>query len=52
MQTVLLVEGTSDRVAIETLALRREQDLTGIRLVVLGGPRTPAKCWTSSVRAA
>jgi hypothetical protein len=37
MQTVLLVEGDSDRIAIETLALRLGQDLTNIRLVVLGG---------------
>ncbi len=28
MQTVLLVEGASDRIAIETLARRRNQDLT------------------------
>jgi len=37
MQTVLLVEGDSDRIAIETLARRLGQDMTGIRLVVLSG---------------
>jgi hypothetical protein len=37
MQTVLLVEGASDRIAIETLARRRGRELTSVRVLALGG---------------
>ena len=43
MQTVLLVEGASDRIAIETLARRRSQDLTEIRIVSLDGVTNASK---------
>jgi hypothetical protein len=37
MHTVLLVEGASDRIAIETLAQRRDQALTDIHIVSMHG---------------
>jgi hypothetical protein len=39
MQTVVLVEGTSDRIALETLAERRGRDLAaeGVSVVAMGG---------------
>ena len=43
MQTVLLVEGESDRIAIETLAERRGQNLADIRVVSLGGATNASK---------
>ncbi|HEY1531136.1 MAG TPA: TOPRIM nucleotidyl transferase/hydrolase domain-containing protein [Galbitalea sp.] len=43
MQTVLLVEGNSDRIAIESLARRRGQDLDGVRVVSLGGVTNASK---------
>jgi hypothetical protein len=43
MHTVLLVEGASDRIAIETLARRRNQDLTEVRLVSLDGVTNASK---------
>jgi hypothetical protein len=43
MQTVLLVEGASDRIAIETLARRRSQDLTEVLIVSLDGVTNASK---------
>ena len=43
MQTVLLVEGASDRIAIETLARRRSQDLTETLVVSLDGVTNASK---------
>ena len=43
MQTVLLVEGASDRIAIETLARRRNQDLTETLVVSLDGVTNASK---------
>ena len=43
MQTVLLVEGDSDRIAVETLAGRRAQDLSGVRIVDLRGVTNASK---------
>ncbi len=43
MQTVLLVEGASDRIAIETLARRRNQDLTETLIVSLDGVTNASK---------
>jgi hypothetical protein len=43
MQTVLLVEGDSDRIAVETLADRRQQDLAGVRIVDLRGVTNASK---------
>lgn len=43
MQTVLLVEGDSDRLAVETLAGRRQQDLGGVRIVDLRGVTNASK---------
>jgi hypothetical protein len=43
MQTVVLVEGDSDRIAVETLAGRRAQDLSGVRLVDLRGVTNASK---------
>lgn len=39
MKTVVLVEGESDRIAVETLAARRGRDLTveGVAVVAVGG---------------
>ncbi|HKR67149.1 MAG TPA: TOPRIM nucleotidyl transferase/hydrolase domain-containing protein [Thermoanaerobaculia bacterium] len=39
METVVLVEGESDRIAVETLAARRGRDLArdGVRVVAVGG---------------
>jgi hypothetical protein len=37
MQTVLLVEGASDRIALETLAERRAQSLAAVSIVALDG---------------
>jgi hypothetical protein len=39
MQTIVLVEGTSDRIALETLADRRGRDLAaeGVSVVAMGG---------------
>ena len=41
MRTVLLVEGVSDRVAVETLAARRGRDLgaEGVSVVPIGGAK-------------
>jgi hypothetical protein len=46
MQTVLLVEGDSDRIAVETLAGRRGQDLDGVRIVDLRGVTNASKAMT------
>ena len=43
MQTVLLVEGDSDRIALETLADRRDQDLRALRIVDLHGVTNASK---------
>jgi hypothetical protein len=43
MRTVLLVEGDSDRIAVETLAGRRDQDLTEVRIVDLRGVTNASK---------
>ena len=43
MQTVLLVEGASDRIAIETLARRRNQDLTETLVASLDGVTNASK---------
>ena len=43
MQTVLLVEGDSDRIAVEALAGRRVQDLSGVRIVDLRGVTNASK---------
>lgn len=43
MHTVLLVEGDSDRIAIETLAGRRSQTLTDVRILVLAGATNASK---------
>jgi hypothetical protein len=37
VHTVVLVEGESDRVAVETLASRRELDLSGVAVIPMGG---------------
>jgi hypothetical protein len=45
LRAVVLVEGTSDQVAVETLAERRERDLMreGIEIVPLGGAQAIAR---------
>jgi hypothetical protein len=43
MQTVVLVEGASDAIAIATLARRRNQDLAGVRIVSLDGVTNASK---------
>ena len=42
MRAVILVEGTSDQVAVETLARRRgrDLDLEGVSVVPIGGARS------------
>jgi Overcoming lysogenization defect protein-like, TOPRIM domain len=37
LRALVVVEGVSDQIAVEALAARREIDLTGVRVVPLGG---------------
>jgi Overcoming lysogenization defect protein-like, TOPRIM domain len=50
---VVLVEGISDQVALETLATRRGRDLgsEGVGIVAMGGRPTSGTSWICSARA-